>query len=56
MGANPARSAMNFEEIAEGCVAYVPSFIQPELANQYFSKLKDVVAWRQEQINFGKDI
>lgn len=44
---------MEFQEIAESCVAYKPGFLDPLEAASYFEVLRTEVPWRQEVLKFS---
>jgi|SRR6478609_1265590 len=47
---------MDFEEIAEGCVAYRASFLDPLKATSFFEVLRTEVPWRQENLRFKTNV
>lgn len=44
---------MQFRDVIEGCVAYSPGFIEPDVGRMMFDHLVADVAWRQEHLTFG---
>ncbi len=49
-------TAMDFEEVVEGCVAYQTGFTGPLEASSFFERLRTEVPWRQENLRFKTNV